>query len=203
MFAKYSPSYVLSFIEVRSFICRRESLLARVGPRANTDASGSIIGHRDAKGLVEMCGDELCQCGLLERMQVRQGNAVLLAGLSPWCQPQHVHLLIEGTIPDKTLAGTIVVTLQSTSWVEEYCTVVSRGRLSSCVEYGCNHLKIMPCHWTVGHSIKDRQGNSVVLPRNGVSMSDTEGRIPFQLQAYELALGPQGVQKRFLPVPKV
>ena len=34
-------------------------------------------------------------------------------------------------------------------------------------------------------------------------MSDTEGRIPFQLQAHERALGPQGIQKRFLPVPKV
>ena len=62
-----------------------------------------------------MCGDELCQCGLLERMQVRQGNAVLLAGLSPWCQPQHVNLLIEGSVPDKSLAGTVVVTLQSTA----------------------------------------------------------------------------------------
>ena len=98
---------------IHSFICRRAGRLARVGPRASTDASGSIIGHRDAKGLVEMCGDKLCQGGLLERMQVRQWNAVFLAGLSPWCQPQHVNLLIEGTIPDKTLAGTVVVALQS------------------------------------------------------------------------------------------
>ena len=100
---------------IHSFICRRAGRLARVGPRASTDASESIIGHRDAKGLVKMCGDELRQCGLLERMQVRQWNAVLLAGLSPWCQPQHVHLLKEGTVPDKPLAGTVVVTLQATS----------------------------------------------------------------------------------------
>ena len=37
-----------------------EGLFARIGPRVNTDAFGSIIGYRDAKGLVEMCGDELC-----------------------------------------------------------------------------------------------------------------------------------------------
>ena len=100
--------------------------------------------------LVEVRRNELSQwlsqCGLLDRMQVRQRNAELLAGLGPWSQPQHVYLLIEGAVSDQSLAGTIVITLQSTARVEEDRTVVSRGRLSSRVEYGGNHLKLMRGH---------------------------------------------------------